>query len=64
MTYRKRVERRLEQKEKRFETEQLLKEKRSEEYEVLEEVFLQISSSALRGHCGMRMGSAGLERIW
>jgi RIO kinase 1 len=33
------VDKRLEQKEKRYETEQLLKEKRSEEYEVLEEVF-------------------------
>jgi len=39
MAYRKRVDKRLEQKEKRYETEQLLKEKRSEEYEVLEEVF-------------------------
>jgi RIO kinase 1 len=33
------VEKRLEQQEERYETEQLLKEKRSEEYEVLEEVF-------------------------
>jgi len=39
VAYRKRVDKRLEQKEKRYETEQLLKEKRSEEYEVLEEVF-------------------------
>ena len=39
MTYRKRVDRRLERKERKFETEQLLKTKRSEEYEVLEEVF-------------------------
>ena len=39
MTYRKRVDKRLERREKRYETEQLLKEKRSEEYEVLEEVF-------------------------
>ncbi|UCE96415.1 MAG: serine protein kinase RIO [Candidatus Bathyarchaeota archaeon] len=39
MTYRKRVEKRLERKERKYETEQLLKEKRSEEYEVLEEVF-------------------------
>jgi len=33
------VDKRLEEKEKRYETEQLLKKKRSEEYEVLEEVF-------------------------
>jgi RIO kinase 1 len=33
------VDKRLERREKRYETEQLLKEKRSEEYEVLEEVF-------------------------
>lgn len=39
MAYRKRVDKRLERREKRYETEQLLKEKRSEEYEVLEEVF-------------------------
>ncbi len=39
MAYRKRVDKKLRQKEKRYETEQLLKEKRSEEYEVLEEVF-------------------------
>jgi RIO kinase 1 len=34
-----RVEKRLRRKEKRYETEQLMKEKRSEEYEALEEVF-------------------------
>lgn len=39
MAFRKRVDGRLERKEKKYETEQLLKEKRSEEYEVLEEVF-------------------------
>ena len=39
MAYRKRVEKRLEQKERRYVSEQLMKEKRSEEYEVLEEVF-------------------------
>ncbi len=39
MTYRKRVAKRLERREKRYETEQRMKEKRSEEYEVLEEVF-------------------------
>ena len=39
MAYRKWVDKKLERKEKRYETEQLLKEKRSEEYEVLEEVF-------------------------
>ena len=39
MAYRERVDKRLEEKEKRYETEQLLKKKRSEEYEVLEEVF-------------------------
>lgn len=39
MAYRKRVDKRLEQKERKFETEQLLKTKRSEEYQVLEEVF-------------------------
>lgn len=39
MAYRKRVAKRLERRELRYETEQLLKEKRSEEYEVLEEVF-------------------------
>jgi RIO kinase 1 len=39
VAYRKWVDKKLERKEKRYETEQLLKEKRSEEYEVLEEVF-------------------------
>lgn len=39
MSFRKRVEKRLQKKEKAYETEQLMKEKRSEEYEVLEEVF-------------------------
>ncbi len=39
MAYRKRVEKRLERQEKRYVTEQLMKEKRSEEYDVLEEVF-------------------------
>jgi len=34
-----RVKKRLERKERTYETEQLMKEKRSEEYEVLEEVF-------------------------
>ena len=35
----KRVEKKLEHEEKTYETQQLMKEKRSEEYEVLEEVF-------------------------
>lgn len=39
MTYRKNVDKRLDKKEKSFETEQLMKDKRSEEYEALEEVF-------------------------
>lgn len=39
MSFRKRVEKKLLKKEKAYETEQLMKEKRSEEYEVLEEVF-------------------------
>jgi RIO kinase 1 len=39
VAYRKRIAKRLERREQRYETEQLLKEKRSEEYEVLEEVF-------------------------
>jgi RIO kinase 1 len=39
VAYQKRLARRLERRERRYETEQLLKEKRSEEYEVLEEVF-------------------------
>jgi len=39
VAYRERVDKRLRQKEEKYETEQLLKEKRSEEYEVLEEVF-------------------------
>ena len=39
MSFRKRVEKRLDRKEKAYETEQLMKRKRSEEYEVLEEVF-------------------------
>jgi len=39
LSLRKRVEKRLHGKEKAYETEQLMKEKRSEEYEVLEEVF-------------------------
>jgi len=39
MAFRKRVDKRLLKKEKSYETDQLMKEKRSEEYEVLEEVF-------------------------
>ena len=39
MSFRKHVEKRLSKKEKDYETERLMKEKRSEEYEVLEEVF-------------------------
>jgi len=39
MSYRKHVDQRLLKKEKGYETNQLMKEKRSEEYEVLEEVF-------------------------
>jgi len=39
MSLRRRVEKRLLKKEKAYETEQLMKEKRSEEYEVFEEVF-------------------------
>jgi RIO kinase 1 len=39
VTFRKNVEKRLLKKEKTYETSQLMKEKRSEEYEVLEEVF-------------------------
>lgn len=39
MSYRARVEGKLRRREKRYETERLMREKRSEEYEVLEEVF-------------------------
>ncbi len=39
MSFREHVEKRLSKKEKDYETERLMKEKRSEEYEVLEEVF-------------------------
>ncbi len=39
MSIRKDVEKRLLKREKRYETEQLMKERRSEEYEALEEVF-------------------------
>jgi RIO kinase 1 len=39
VSFRKRVDKRLLKKEKGYETNQLMKEKRSEEYEVLEEVF-------------------------
>jgi len=39
VSFRKHVEKRLHKKEKAYETERLMKEKRSEEYEVLEEVF-------------------------
>lgn len=39
MSFWERVEKRLEKEEREYETEQLMKEKRSEEYEVLEEVF-------------------------
>jgi len=39
VSFRKTVQKKLHKKEKRYETEQLMKEKRSEEYEVLEEVF-------------------------
>ena len=39
MSFRKRVEKRIHKKEKAYEIERLMKEKRSEEYEVLEEVF-------------------------
>ncbi|MGQ9529812.1 MAG: serine protein kinase RIO [Candidatus Bathycorpusculaceae bacterium] len=39
MSHRRVIQKRLDRKEKAYETEQLMKEKRSEEYEVLEEVF-------------------------
>lgn len=39
MSFKKIVNKRLSKKEREYETEQLMKEKRSEEYEVLEEVF-------------------------
>jgi RIO kinase 1 len=39
VAYRKRLQKKLLRKEKTYEIEQLMKEKRSEEYEVLEEVF-------------------------
>lgn len=39
VSYRKKVEKKLKRKEKAYETKQLMKKKRSEEYEVLEEVF-------------------------
>ncbi len=39
LSFRKHVEKKLHKKEKKYETEQLMKEKRSEEYEALEEVF-------------------------
>jgi len=39
VSFRRKVERRIRRKEKAYEIEQLMKEKRSEEYEVLEEVF-------------------------
>ena len=39
MSFRKHVDKKLYKKEKEYETEQLMKEKRSEEYEALEEVF-------------------------
>ncbi|MGB9741107.1 MAG: serine protein kinase RIO [Candidatus Bathyarchaeia archaeon] len=39
MSFKRIVSKRLNKKEKEYETEQLMKEKRSEEYEVLEEVF-------------------------
>ncbi|MGA2767948.1 MAG: hypothetical protein ABSF24_06490 [Candidatus Bathyarchaeia archaeon] len=39
MSFRKHVDQRLLKKEKGYGTDQLMKEKRSEEYEVLEEVF-------------------------
>jgi RIO kinase 1 len=39
MSFEGRVAKRLRKKERKYETEQLMKEKRSEEYEVLEEVF-------------------------
>jgi len=39
VSYRKKVDKKLLRKEKAYETKQLMKEKRSEEYEVLEEVF-------------------------
>jgi len=39
VSFRRKVEKKLRRKEKSYEIEQLMKEKRSEEYEVLEEVF-------------------------
>lgn len=39
MSFRRRVDRRLDKQEKHYETEQLMKEKRSEQYDALEEVF-------------------------
>jgi RIO kinase 1 len=39
VSFRRRVDRRLDKQEKHYETEQLMKEKRSEQYDALEEVF-------------------------
>jgi len=39
VAFRKRIDRKLDKSERNFETEQLMKEKRSEEREVLEDVF-------------------------
>jgi hypothetical protein len=39
VSFRKHVDKKLYKKEKEYETEQLMKEKRSEEYEALEVVF-------------------------
>lgn len=39
MSYRKQVDKKILRREKRYETERLMREKRSEDYEVLEEVF-------------------------
>ena len=39
MSYQKRLERKLGRREKRYETERLMREKRSEEYDALEQVF-------------------------
>ncbi|MCS7124979.1 MAG: serine protein kinase RIO [Candidatus Bathyarchaeota archaeon] len=60
MAFRERVEKRLHEEEKEYETEQLMKEKRSEEYEVLEEVFDRSTLMVIYGF----MNSGVIDRIY
>ena len=60
MSFREHVEKKLQREEKSYEIEQLMKEKRSEEYEVLEEVFDRSTLMVIYGF----MNGGVIDRIF